>query len=189
VKITLTILVLCVAVGLLAQTPSEADHHAGVVQRGESSDGMGFSQTTTTHHFILTPNGGIVQVTANDPNNTGQIETIQMHMKHIAEMFSEGNPNHSTRDGLHANEAIHPSRGRSAGFALQAPNSAVSTSQSPLPKAMAIFVHDATRLRPILLQEVASKSQGTAIVVGIPNGIECPTTVLADTIFSVAPTV
>jgi hypothetical protein len=91
VKITLTILVLCVAVGLLAQTPSEADHHAGVVQRGESHDGMGFSQTTTIHHFILTPNGGIVQVTANDPKNTEQIETIQMHMKHITEMFSEGN--------------------------------------------------------------------------------------------------
>jgi hypothetical protein len=91
VKIAVAILVLCVAVGLLAQTPSEADHHAGVVQRGESHDGMGFSQTTTTHHFILTPNGGIVQVTANDPKNTEQIETIQMHMKHIAEMFSEGN--------------------------------------------------------------------------------------------------
>jgi hypothetical protein len=88
---------------------------------------------------------------------------------------------------FHANEAIHPSRGRSSGFALQAPNSAVSTSQSPLPKA--IFVHDATRLRPILLQEVARKSQGTAIVVGVPNGIECPTTVLGDIIFSVAPTV
>jgi hypothetical protein len=91
VKVTLTILVLCVAVGLLAQTTSEADHHAGVVQRGESHDGMGFNQTATTHHFILTPNGGIVQVTGNDPKNTEQIETIQMHMKHITEMFSEGN--------------------------------------------------------------------------------------------------
>jgi hypothetical protein len=91
VKIALTILVVCVAVGLVAQSGSEADHHDGVVQRGESHAGMGFSQTTTTHHFILTPNGGIVQVTANDPENTEQIETIQMHMKHIAEMFSEGN--------------------------------------------------------------------------------------------------
>ena len=52
---------------------------------------MGFSQTTTTHHFILTPNGGIVRVTASDPKNTEQIETIQMHMQHIAQMFSEGN--------------------------------------------------------------------------------------------------
>ena len=77
--------------GLAAQTDSQADHHAGVVERGESNAGMGFSQTTTTHHFILTPNGGIVRVTASDPKNTEQIETIQMHMQHIAQMFSEGN--------------------------------------------------------------------------------------------------
>jgi hypothetical protein len=43
--------------------------------------------------------------------------------------------------------------------------------------------------RPILLQEVASKLQCTAIVVGVPNGIECSATVLGDIIFSVAPTV
>jgi TusA-related sulfurtransferase len=48
-------------------------------------------QPRITSFFILTPNGGIVQVTANDPKNTEQIETIQMHMKHITEMFSEGN--------------------------------------------------------------------------------------------------
>jgi hypothetical protein len=53
---------------------------------------------------------------------------------------------------------------------------------------MPIFVHDATRLRPILLQEVASESQGTGIVVGVLNGIECPATVLGDIIFSVDPT-
>jgi hypothetical protein len=90
-KTALTILAVCVTLGLAAQTDSQADHHAGVVQRGESHAGMGFSQTTTTHHFVLTPNGGIVQVTANDPKNTEQIETIQMHMQQIAQMFSEGN--------------------------------------------------------------------------------------------------
>lgn len=70
---------------------SDADHHAGVVERGESHAGMGFSQTTTTHHFILTEHGGVVQVTANDAKDAEQISTIQMHLKHIAEMFSEGN--------------------------------------------------------------------------------------------------
>ncbi len=79
---------LLVSVSLMAQT---GDHHAGVAGRGESHAGMGFSQTTTTHHFILTPGGGIVQVTANDPKNSDQIATIQTHLKHIAEMFSEGN--------------------------------------------------------------------------------------------------
>lgn len=62
----------------------------GVVQRGEAHDGMSFSQTTTSHHFYLTRTGGIIQVTAKDPKNTDQIATVQMHLKHIAEMFSEG---------------------------------------------------------------------------------------------------
>lgn len=70
---------------------AQDDHHAGVVGRGESHAGMGFSQTTTTHHFLLTASGGVVQVTANDPRNTVQVDTIRMHLKHIAEMFSEGN--------------------------------------------------------------------------------------------------
>ena len=84
--LALAVLVLA-SLALMAQTD---DHHAGVVQRGQSHEGMGFSQTTTTHHFILTSNGGIVQVTANDPKDSGQINMIQTHLKHIAEMFTEG---------------------------------------------------------------------------------------------------
>jgi hypothetical protein len=70
---------------------NDAAHHAGVIQRGEDHAGMGFSQTSTTHHFILTESGGIIQVTANDPTNGDEISTIQAHMKHIAGMFSDGN--------------------------------------------------------------------------------------------------
>jgi hypothetical protein len=76
---------------LPAVAQTDTDHHAGVVQRGESHAGMGFSQTTTTHHFVLTEKGGFVQVTANDPNDKDQIETVQMHLKHIASLFSDGN--------------------------------------------------------------------------------------------------
>lgn len=92
-KTGLKILCLFVAViGVAQPAPqSDADHHAGVVQRGESHEGMGFSQTTTTHHFVLTEKGGFVQVTANDPNDKQQIETVQMHLKHISGMFSDGN--------------------------------------------------------------------------------------------------
>lgn len=62
----------------------------GVTDRGASHEGMGFSQTTTAHHFFLTPTGGIIQVTAKDPKNVDQIATVQMHLKHIAGMFSDG---------------------------------------------------------------------------------------------------
>jgi TusA-related sulfurtransferase len=77
-----TVLALSLGTGA-AQSP-------GVVQRGESHEGMGFSQATTTHHFLLTRSGGIIQVTAKDPQNTEQIATVQMHLKHIVAMFSAG---------------------------------------------------------------------------------------------------
>jgi hypothetical protein len=67
-----------------------AAQNPGVVDRGESHEGMGFSQTTTAHHFFLTRTGGIIQVTAKDPKNADQIATVQMHLKHIVGMFSEG---------------------------------------------------------------------------------------------------
>lgn len=86
-----SILAMSLAAGLSGQNTSESDHDAGVVQRGESHAGMGFSQTTTKHQFILTNNGGIIQVTANDPKDTEQIKAIQTHLAHIAAMFSEGN--------------------------------------------------------------------------------------------------
>lgn len=78
-----------VAVTLAACIGIGAAQNAGVVRRGESHEGMGFNQTTTTHHFYLTQTGGIIQV-AKNPRNTEQIATVQMHLKHIAGMFSEG---------------------------------------------------------------------------------------------------
>lgn len=75
----------------LAVFAQNDDHHSGVVERGKSHAGMGLSQTTTTHHFILTPIGGIIQVTSNDATDSGQVDAIQTHLKHIAQMFSEGN--------------------------------------------------------------------------------------------------
>ena len=83
---------LCAAPAL-AQNDAQkaAQHHAGVTQRGEDHAGMGFSQAGTTHHFILTGSGGIIQVTANNPKDSDTVSTIHAHMKRIAEMFSEGN--------------------------------------------------------------------------------------------------
>ena len=51
---------------------------------------MGFDQTTTTHHFILTKDGGRIEVTANDPNDVASIDQIRSHLRHIAAMFSGG---------------------------------------------------------------------------------------------------
>ena len=66
------------------------DHrHADVTRRGEAV--MGFDQTTTTHHFRLTPDGGQIEVTANDAKDAASIAQIRMHLQHIAKSFAAGN--------------------------------------------------------------------------------------------------
>lgn len=52
---------------------------------------MGFDHTKTTHHFRLTKDGGVIQVEANDGNDSTSRDEIRMHLSHIAMMFAEGN--------------------------------------------------------------------------------------------------
>lgn len=47
---------------------AQEDHHKGVEQRGDQM--MGFSHDKTTHHFRIYADGGAIEVTANDPNDT-----------------------------------------------------------------------------------------------------------------------
>lgn len=107
----LTIFVLLAALGCVAQESSKPEddmvdcpmhakhqaaedkHFEGVQKRGEAHEGMGFSQTETTHHFILTTNGGYIQVTANDPKDTASIEQVQAHFQHISMLFAQGDFN------------------------------------------------------------------------------------------------
>jgi len=65
-----------------------AAHHAGVDQRGDHV--MGFDHVKTTHLFRLTPTGGVIEVSANDPEDAASRDAIRTHLAHIAKMFSEG---------------------------------------------------------------------------------------------------
>jgi hypothetical protein len=68
----------------------EAPHdHEAMMGRGEK--GMGFSQTKTTHHFLLKPDGGAIVVSANDTGDTATRDQIREHLTHIAHSFAEGN--------------------------------------------------------------------------------------------------
>lgn len=74
---------------------SAKDGHAGhaaqlaaVNARGERA--MGFSQTKTTHHFFLRPDGGVIQVEVNEPTDTASRAQIRQHLTHITEMFAAG---------------------------------------------------------------------------------------------------
>ena len=66
------------------------DHqHADLTRRGEAV--MGFDQSTTTHHFRLTAQGGDIEVTANDAKDSASIAQIRTHLQHIATSFAAGN--------------------------------------------------------------------------------------------------
>lgn len=71
-----------------AQAGSVQGRHEAMMSRGEK--GMGFSQTATTHHFLLKPDGGIVAVSANDPTDSATRDRIRMHLEHVARAFAGG---------------------------------------------------------------------------------------------------
>jgi hypothetical protein len=70
-------------------TNASAGHQVDVEQHGDEA--MGFSHDNTTHHFFIYPDGGAIEVTANDRADTQSVEEIRAHLMHIAAMFSDGN--------------------------------------------------------------------------------------------------
>jgi len=68
--------------------PSQDMHVVGLNARGEM--GMGFSQTATTHHFLLNSTGGAIVVQANSPEDSGSRANIRMHLRHIQRAFQSG---------------------------------------------------------------------------------------------------
>ncbi len=72
------------------QTHHQHDAHlAQVNERGDAA--MGFSHQKTTHRFRLSADGGAIEVTANDADDTESQNQIRQHLRHIAQMFGGGN--------------------------------------------------------------------------------------------------
>jgi len=83
--------VIALACGTAAQEhdmSEHARHQQEMNARGEKA--MGFSQTATTHHFILLSDGGYVQATANQKNDTKSVEQIRAHLLDIKKKFAAG---------------------------------------------------------------------------------------------------
>lgn len=59
--------------------------------RGDEA--MGFDQQKTTHHFKLLPDGGTIEITANDPSDVASRDAIRQHVAKIATMFGQGDFN------------------------------------------------------------------------------------------------
>ena len=51
---------------------------------------MGFDQRATTHHFVLKPTGGFIQVEADNPADDANRDAIRTHLKAIADEFANG---------------------------------------------------------------------------------------------------
>jgi len=89
-------LILLLALSVASQStqnrkPEECPMHAAHTQMNERGEkGMGFSQTTTTHHFLLKSNGGVIQVEANDSADTTNRNEVRMHLGHISKAFQSG---------------------------------------------------------------------------------------------------
>ena len=67
---------------------SPDSHRAAVEQHGDKA--MGFSRRKTTHHFRVLPDGGAIEVAANDVGDKVSTEAIRSHLSHIAAMFAQG---------------------------------------------------------------------------------------------------
>lgn len=74
-----------------SEDPMMSTHHKGVTQRGDHV--MGFAHDKSTHHFRLSPDGGEIEVQANDPKDTASRDQIRNHLSHIAKMFAAGDFN------------------------------------------------------------------------------------------------
>jgi hypothetical protein len=75
-----------------AKCPLHAQHMSqastDVDRRGDAT--MGFAHDRTTHHFLLTAAGGVIQVEANDPADTASRDQIRGHLSGIAAQFAAG---------------------------------------------------------------------------------------------------
>lgn len=66
----------------------KSQHQADVEKHG--NEAMGFPQDKTNHHFRLSPEGGVIEVTVNDAKDNDDLQAIRMHLKHVVSMFSNG---------------------------------------------------------------------------------------------------
>jgi hypothetical protein len=70
------------------ESPATNQHMHDMNERGKSA--MGFSQSKTTHHFLISKTGGAIQVEANTLGDTATRDLVRQHLRHIALKFADG---------------------------------------------------------------------------------------------------
>ena len=67
---------------------AHTEHAAGVDRRGDEV--MGFPHQRTSHHFLIEPEGGTIQVETKDSGDTGSLRQIRAHLSEVARQFAAG---------------------------------------------------------------------------------------------------
>jgi hypothetical protein len=68
----------------LRQMQKDAD----LKRRG--ADAMGFDQDAVAHHFRLAADGGSIEVTVTNRNDTATVQQVRVHLREIAGAFADG---------------------------------------------------------------------------------------------------
>jgi len=91
------LLILAALAAQHAQMPAGMTHEAHLAQMKKDAElkargalAMGFDQDKTAHHFLLTADGGIIEVGVSDPLDTTNRDAIRSHLKEIAREFARG---------------------------------------------------------------------------------------------------
>jgi|SRR5215204_3689704 len=73
---------------LMPLAAQDHQHNAALNARGKQF--MGFDQEATAHHFILTKDGGRIEVSAKAGDDVKSQGEIRAHLRHIAQAFTSG---------------------------------------------------------------------------------------------------
>lgn len=87
----LTLLLLALPLAALDpqhQMPPGMTHEQHLKEMGKAA--MGFDQDAAAHHFLITDEGGAVQVTSKDAADAATIAAIRSHLKDIERQFAAG---------------------------------------------------------------------------------------------------
>jgi hypothetical protein len=86
----MTGILLALTLALTGETAAVQDHQHNPALNARGKQFMGFDQEATTHHFILTRDGGRIEVSTRSAADTKSQGEIRAHLGHIAQSFTSG---------------------------------------------------------------------------------------------------
>lgn len=96
IALTVLIPVFSVTFARANSRPAQSEHKRPATDQRmpevnkHSAEAMGFDQEKTTHHFRLLPDGGVVEVQANDRQDAPTVALIRLHLREQATSFAQG---------------------------------------------------------------------------------------------------